>query len=240
MKYVYPAKITKEDGAYSIAFPDIDGCFTCGDTLEEIIENAQEVLGMFLALYEDDGTIIPAASDIIKIPLKENEFATLVLCDTTDARKSTLDIAASPYATMLSKAVEFAREAHDGQKDKAGKDYFNSHIMPVAVMAQKTGYPYADIAALLHDIMEDTDTTEAQLRELFPSEVVDVLVLLTHRDEDSYEAYCGKIKTNALARVVKLCDLQSNMNLGRLPEITAEDQNRLAKYARAYLSLLTV
>ena len=52
-KYVYPAIFTpEEDGSYSIVFPDLEGCYTCGDNLEDGIEMAEDALALVLYGYE--------------------------------------------------------------------------------------------------------------------------------------------------------------------------------------------
>ena len=48
-KYVYPAVFTpEEDGNYSGFFPDLDGCYTCGDDLQDAIVMAEDVLAFYL------------------------------------------------------------------------------------------------------------------------------------------------------------------------------------------------
>ena len=60
-KYAYPAIFTPEEyGSYSIVFPDLDGCYTCGDSLEDGIEMAEDALALVLYGYEKDGREIPA------------------------------------------------------------------------------------------------------------------------------------------------------------------------------------
>ena len=59
-KYAYPAIFTKEETGYSVAFPDIEGCFTCGDTLPEAMEMAEDALCLMLYDREEDGDAIPA------------------------------------------------------------------------------------------------------------------------------------------------------------------------------------
>ena len=62
-KYVYPAVFTKEGEQYSVAFPDIGGCYTCGDSLVEAVSNAQDALCLMLYDMEESGEVIPAPSD---------------------------------------------------------------------------------------------------------------------------------------------------------------------------------
>jgi len=87
-KYAYPAIFTPEaDGGYSIIFPDIDGCYTCGDSLEDGIEMAEDVLALALYGYEKERRPIPDPSDRNTIILKENEFINYIACDTIAYRK---------------------------------------------------------------------------------------------------------------------------------------------------------
>ena len=89
-KYVYPAIFTPEDGGYSIAFPDVDTCFTEGDTLTEAMENANDALSMVLDHMERHQMEIPVASSIADVSGKLNggEFVTLVSCDTNVYRRT--------------------------------------------------------------------------------------------------------------------------------------------------------
>ena len=87
MKYAYPAIFTKEDNGYSVIFPDIDGCATCGDTLPEAMEMAADSLCLMLYDHEEDGDEIPSPSDIRSISVDENSIVSLVCCDTVEYRK---------------------------------------------------------------------------------------------------------------------------------------------------------
>lgn len=83
MKLVYPACMYEEDdGSYSVEIPDLKGCCTQGNTLQEALEMAQDAaLGWILTSIEDDEEI-PQASKIEDIKLEnENGFKTLLLLD---------------------------------------------------------------------------------------------------------------------------------------------------------------
>ena len=87
-RYVYPAIFTPEDnGGYSVLFPDLEGCYTCGDSLADSLEMAQDALALVLYGYEKDGHAIPAPSDRKDIRLQDNEFINYVSCDTMSYRK---------------------------------------------------------------------------------------------------------------------------------------------------------
>lgn len=87
-KYAYPAVFTlEEDGTYSIIFPDLEGCYTCGDSLEDGIEMAEDALALTLYGYEKEGREIPKASVPTAITVSENEFVNYIACDTMAYRK---------------------------------------------------------------------------------------------------------------------------------------------------------
>lgn len=87
-KYAYPAIFTpEEDGSFSITFPDLEGCYTCGDSLEDGIEMAEDALALVLYGYEKDGRSIPAPSAPAALPLSGNDFVNYIACDTMEYRK---------------------------------------------------------------------------------------------------------------------------------------------------------
>ncbi|MCI9616742.1 MAG: type II toxin-antitoxin system HicB family antitoxin [Eubacterium sp.] len=87
-KYVYPAVFTPEkDGGYSILFPDLEGCFTCGDDLIDGMQMAEDVLALVLYGYEKEDREIPIPSKREDIKLQGKEFVNYVACDTMEYRK---------------------------------------------------------------------------------------------------------------------------------------------------------
>ena len=118
--------------------------------------------------------------------------------------------------TMVQLASLIARLAHQGQFDEAGQPYYN-HPEKVAGMLTT---PLLKTIGFLHDVLEDTAMEEKDLRLLFPDEVVDAVVVMTHREDEPYEAYIRRVGENQLARQVKLADLTHNMDLSRLKKIT--------------------
>lgn len=86
-KYVYPAIFTAEDSGYSVIFPDLEGCYTCGDDLKDAIEMAEDVLAFTLYHYESKGLEIPEPSAMSSIEVKDNEFVNCVLADTLSYQK---------------------------------------------------------------------------------------------------------------------------------------------------------
>lgn len=87
-KYVYPAVFTPEkEGGYSINFPDLPGCYTCGDDLYDGLYMANDVLSLVLMDMEEDKSDIPAPSNIKDVTVTGGEFVTIIPCDTVAYRK---------------------------------------------------------------------------------------------------------------------------------------------------------
>lgn len=134
----------------------------------------------------------------------------------------------------LAKAIDIASSAHLGQTDRSGKPYI---LHPLRIMFNMTSED-AKIAAVLHDVVEDTDWTLDQLAEAgFSSTVVSTVDLLTHDDETEYFDYVKRLSVSAIAIEVKLGDLTDNMNILRLDKLGDKDLERLQRYHRAYAFL---
>ena len=134
----------------------------------------------------------------------------------------------------LEKAIRIAAQAHAGQKDKAGAAYI---LHPLRVMMKMDTEPEM-MAAVLHDLIEDTGWTLQRLRRNgFAPEVVDAVDHLTRRKEETYGQFISRVKGNPLAVKIKLADLEDNMDTSRLKKITARDRTRLEKYRRAWKQL---
>lgn len=87
-KYAYPAIFTpEENGTYSIVFPDLESCYTCGESLEDALEMAEDALALVLYGYEKNNQPIPAPSKINDLRLNNSEFANYVFCNTLEYRK---------------------------------------------------------------------------------------------------------------------------------------------------------
>ena len=87
-KYAYPAIFTPEaESGYSIVFPDLEGCFTCGETLEDGLEMARDALALVLYGYEKEKREIPQPSGLDSFTLGSGEFVNYVVCDTLVYRK---------------------------------------------------------------------------------------------------------------------------------------------------------
>ena len=136
---------------------------------------------------------------------------------------------------ILDRAKEIAKAAHEGQVDKAGKPYIE-HPMRVMKMGKTVE---EKIAGVLHDVVEDSEWTFEMLeKEGIPKDVMDALRCVTKLSEDEdYDHFIARVKTNPLAVKVKLNDLKDNMDITRLDQVTEKDLARLNKYIRAYKQL---
>ncbi len=133
--------------------------------------------------------------------------------------------------SLLEKALQIAVKAHSGQIDKAGSAYI---FHPIRV-SNRCSTDDERIVALLHDTIEDTEvTTEYLLMEGFPRNIVDAILSVTRNEDESYDDFIKRSRLNPIGRQVKLHDLEDNMDIKRLNELTEKDIYRLNKYIKAY------
>jgi len=151
----------------------------------------------------------------------------------------------------LAKARLLAQYAHAGQVDKAGKPYFmhaEKVSRTVGNLINSWEQPSCDfflkarIVGYLHDVIEDTEITIADLTEHeIPIDCILAIEAITKTEGTPYQTYLAKVKSSKLASVVKIADMMHNSDLTRLNQITPKDLARQAKYqqAIAYLSEFT-
>ena len=169
------------------------------------------------------------------------------------------------YTELTKKAMNIAYKAHDGQFDKCGCPYifhpihlaesiitilpaYNDIIIPndneeyLRNIPNDKVYEYLTCVALLHDVVEDSSFTIEDLSKEFPFIVTQAVDLLTHRKDVDYFDYIYNIKSNFLARSIKILDIIHNKNKDREALIVDESQEkkdaRDDKYRRA-LQILT-
>jgi len=128
-------------------------------------------------------------------------------------------------------AVRIARRAHEGQVDKSGRPYIGH---PMRVMDRVEG-EHARMAAVLHDVIEDTPVTAADLLAAgCPQRVVDAVVALSKVDGEPTPHYLMRVAADEIALVVKRADIADNMSPERLARLDQATQDRLrAKYTEA-------
>lgn len=131
-------------------------------------------------------------------------------------------------------AVRFAAIAHDGQADKAGAPYIEHALRVAARLDDET----EKAVAVLHDVLEDTATTETQLRAVFSERVVRAVVVLTRRDDEPSEVYYDRVRTDPVALAVKYADIHDNLDPTRLRLLDPSEVSRLRrKYGEALVRL---
>lgn len=134
------------------------------------------------------------------------------------------------YTPMTKMAMKLCFEAHKDQIDKSGMPYvFHPFHLAEQMMDEET-----TIVALLHDVVEDTNYTIADLKEMgFSKNVLSAIELMTHNPDIPYMDYVAQIKTNPIAKAVKLADLRHNSDMSRLDSVTPYDEARAKKYKAA-------
>lgn len=145
----------------------------------------------------------------------------------------------------LPDAIALATFAHRNQQDKAGLPYIDHPLRVLAGVQAMGARPYVQMAAVMHDVTEDTAFTLAMLTELGFSDAVVNLVRLV--DKGTYtisngkydlDAYYAGIKANPDAQMIKAADIRDNTAPWRLSYLPQETQDRLLKkYAKALDSI---
>ena len=134
------------------------------------------------------------------------------------------------YTPATKRALKLCFEAHKDQIDKSGMPY----VFHPFHLAEQMKDENTTIVALLHDVIEDTDYTFDDLKTFgFDDVIIDALKLMTHDESVPYMEYVMAIKTNPIARAVKLADLQHNSDLSRLDVIDEKALKRKDKYMEA-------
>ena len=128
-KYAFPAKFIKEaDGGYSVIFPDLEGCYTCGDDITSALYMAEDVLAFTLFDYEKEGKAIPVPVDPDSRDLADNEFFNYIACDTieyqkrhnTKAVKKTLSIPEWMNEAATAAGINFSQVLQEALAAKLG------------------------------------------------------------------------------------------------------------------------
>ena len=134
------------------------------------------------------------------------------------------------YTPMTKIALKLCFEAHKDQIDKSGMPY----VFHPFHLGEQMANENTTIVALLHDVIEDAEYTLDDLRKFgFAEDVLSAISLMTHADDVPYMEYVVKIKTNLIAKAVKLADLKHNSDMSRLDRITQTDEERVKKYKQA-------
>ena len=134
----------------------------------------------------------------------------------------------------LLKAIRLADQAHNGQYDPAGKAYITH---PIRVMHSAKSVE-EKIVAVLHDTVEDTDTSLKMINDIFGKTISEAVDAISRRPEETVKAYYNRVKSNKLAYRVKILDIKDNLDEERLNLLNEDTQIRLKSfYTKALLSL---
>lgn len=129
--------------------------------------------------------------------------------------------------STIEKAIALAAKKHAGQIDK-GKHPYIFHPLRLMFKMKSTEQ---QIVAVLHDILEDTDTTVVDLISLgFSQEIIDAILALTKRKNESRTEAAYRAVQNPIARIVKLADVADNMDISRIKQPSARDLMRIEEY----------
>lgn len=140
------------------------------------------------------------------------------------------------YSVDVAKAEALARRVHAGAVDKAGAPY----IEHPARVAARLNDPALKVIGWLHDVVEDTDITVADILAEFGKDTAAAVDAVTRRKDESWSDYLARVKADPMATAVKISDLIDNSNLSRLPVVTENDVARQAKYNRALMFLMEI
>ena len=133
------------------------------------------------------------------------------------------------YSTDVEAARVLAEQMHEGQTDKAGQPYV-THPMRVAARMED---PAEQVVGWLHDTVEDTGLTVADIQARFGADTAAAVDAISRREGEPWADYLTRVKANPVARRVKISDLIDNSNLSRIPHVTMRDVKRQARYNRA-------
>lgn len=134
----------------------------------------------------------------------------------------------------LAKMIHLASERHADQFDRSGKPYI-LHPLTVMMLLGADADEELQCIAVGHDIVEDTPTTYAELREIgFSERIIDGIRRLTKVPGQSYEEYQAEVLGSRDAMLVKRADLRHNTDLTRLKGVRDKDIERNVKYMKFF------
>lgn len=137
--------------------------------------------------------------------------------------------------STIERAIAIASAAHAGQFDKAGQPYI---FHPLRVMFRVSS-AHAQIAAVLHDVVEDSSVTLEQLAQQgFAPEVLQAIHALTKLPGETRLQAAQRAAADPVAREVKLADNAENMDLSRIPNPSEKDNARCREYEQVRAILL--
>lgn len=108
--------------------------------------------------------------------------------------------------------IEYVKQKHSGQKRKQGTPYYLHPVAVSKILKDKGFGTEYQIAGLFHDLLEDTDTSYEEIKEISNRRIADAVLLVTKEPGYTKENYYKRIKENDMARMVKLADRMHNLS----------------------------
>ncbi|MFZ2992433.1 MAG: HD domain-containing protein [Microgenomates group bacterium] len=133
---------------------------------------------------------------------------------------------------LLDEAKYFAKNKH-GKQMYGNKPYFY-HLEQVSNLVSELGYDeYYQIIAILHDVVEDTETGWAEISHYFGNFVGDNVHALTHYETETYDEYISRVSRHSVAKVIKICDIICNLK----ESILGNKTQLIKKYQKALVDI---
>lgn len=132
---------------------------------------------------------------------------------------------------MYLKALKIAYKAHDGQ---VRRDSCVPYIVHPIRVSQQFQDDFRKTIAILHDIVEDTDITINDLKNNFPSKVLEIIDILTHKKKDTHFEYIKKVLKNEIATEIKIADIIDNLS----DTICVQPQSMIDRYNKSLKILI--
>ena len=137
------------------------------------------------------------------------------------------------------KALEFAEEAHKGQKRKNGKPYIIHPIRIANKLIEKGEDEEVIISALLHDVVEDTEKTIEEIEKEFGKEVAEIVNVLTKKKDENKESYLMRVSLNEKAKEIKVFDALDNIeDLKEIAEKKILSSDWIDSHIKYWLSIV--
>lgn len=225
MKTIAKINYNKKDQRYSVSSYEFDNSEIAivgdGETAIEAVEDFVSYIVDYISDFASPDEMVGLSPDFkslfgLKLQIEAN-------CSLTSEER------------LYVKAMNIMLRQHYGQKDKAGHDYY---FRPVRVSVECYGTD-EKIVALLHDAIEDTGLTVDELRKAgFSEDIIKAILSVTRQKNETYAKFIERVKQNNLSISVKLRDLEDNMDITRLTDLTNKDFRRLNKYLHSWRYLV--
>ena len=132
------------------------------------------------------------------------------------------------YSSLIQRAWLFAMQAHEGQLDDSGKDYFTEHCMQVFRLLQEvTDDEEVWAAGLLHDTIEDTEATEDEILKNFGPRIYRLVMEVTHEGKKDEHGYYFPRLHSEEGIIIKFADRLSNLS-----RMSCWDESRRLHYIK--------